>query len=305
MITTRPVNEQDKSPWSRRARSIPAMLGATTVGIIGLPFLAVGAVIIDLARGRWKLPTVRVALFVLHHAVNDSIEILLAPLLGLFEVLSVIGRQAGDGPLGADPGRLLAGFGTRQSSEASRRRYVHVQNVSLRVLACRAEQLLGLRIEIDTASLAALTRGPQLTLCRHVNVVDASLPALLHQRVGLRTRGVMMAELLADPGFDLIYPHARSVFIPRADGPAASAALTALTADLGDDLAVVLFPEGRLFRPGPSGCDSHSPASRTATPNVPIAWRVSVTSCRHDPAVSSRSRPRARRRHRHHRPHRT
>lgn len=214
------------SRWSRRARTIPTMLGATTAGIIGLPFLALGAVAVDLIRRRPKLPTLRVALFLLQYAVNDSAEVLLAPLLW-----------------------LMAGFGQRRSSDASQRRYRRVQAWSVAVLAHRAEQLLGLRIDIDSASLSALSPGPVITLCRHVNLIDASLPALLHQRLGQHPRGVIMAELLADPGFDLIYPHTGSVFIPRDDGQQARAILARLVHDLTIEDAIVIFPEGRLFRP--------------------------------------------------------
>ncbi len=37
-----------------------------------------------------------------------------------------------------------------------------------------------------------------IVLCRRVNIADASLPTLLYQRRRYRTRGVIVAELLAD-----------------------------------------------------------------------------------------------------------
>jgi 1-acyl-sn-glycerol-3-phosphate acyltransferase len=94
-----------------------------------------------------------------------------------------------------------------------------------------------------------ITPGPVIVHCRHVNIFDASLPSLLYQRLGYRTRGVIMAELLADPGFDLIYTRTGSVFIPRDNGPSARAMVRKLGQCVDTTTAVVIFPEGRLFRP--------------------------------------------------------
>lgn len=58
-----------------------------------------------------------------------------------------------------------------------------------------------------------------------------------------------MAEMLADPGFDLLYGRTGSAFITREDDPAARQAVARLAAGLTGQTAVVIFPEGRLFRP--------------------------------------------------------
>jgi 1-acyl-sn-glycerol-3-phosphate acyltransferase len=113
----------------------------------------------------------------------------------------------------------------------------------------RAERLLGLRLDVEPGANDSLTPGPVIVLCRHVNIVDASLPTLLYQRLGYRTRGVIMAELLADPGFDLIYRRTGSVFIPRDNGPQALQLLDRLQEGVDAATAIVIFPEGRLFRP--------------------------------------------------------
>src|SRR3954452_21007425 len=115
-------------------------------------------------------------------------------------------------------------------------------------MARRAERLLGVHLRADRDIDAVLTPGPVIVLCRHGNIVDASIPTLLCQRVGVHTRGVIMAELLADPGFDLIYRRTGSVFIPRNNGPEAVALLRNLTDGIDQRTAVVIFPEGRLFR---------------------------------------------------------
>ncbi len=214
------------SRWKRRSRTIPLILAATVVGVLASPAILAVAAVVDLTKGRFRVPTVRVALFLLQYGINDSVEILLAPIYW-----------------------ILAGLGTRLHQPTSIARHQRLQHWSIDVLARRAEHLLGLRLDIETDSMDALTPGPLIVLCRHVNIVDASLPALLYQRLGYRTRGVIMAELLADPGFDLIYPRTGSVFIPRDNGPEAIAMVREIGHSVDSTTAVVIFPEGRLFRP--------------------------------------------------------
>ena len=214
------------SRWKRRARTIPLMLGTTVVGVLASPAVLVIAATFDIAKRRFRLPTVRVALFLLQYGINDSIEILLVLVYW-----------------------ILAGFGSRLHQPASVARHERLQHWSIDVLARRAERLLGLRLDIDPASMALLTPGPVIVLCRHVNIIDASLPTLLYQRLGYRTRGVIMAELLADPGFDLIYTRTGSVFIPRDNGPEAISMIRDIGRSVDSTTAVVIFPEGRLFRP--------------------------------------------------------
>jgi 1-acyl-sn-glycerol-3-phosphate acyltransferase len=212
--------------WKRRARTVPAMLAITAAGILLCPILALVAATADVARRRYRLPTVRLLIFFLQYAINDSAEILLAPIYW-----------------------LLAGFGRTLSHPRSVRRHERLQAWSLEVLARRAERYLGLRLEIGPESSAVLRPGPVIVMCRHVNLVDASLPTLLYQRLGYRTRGVIMAELLADPGFDLIYGRTGSVFIPRDNGSHSREMLGRVGDGLDETSAVVIFPEGRLFRP--------------------------------------------------------
>ncbi len=220
------IAEPLASRWKRRARTIPLMLAATVVGVIASPAILAIAIGVDLAKRRFRLPTVRTALFILQYAINDSVEIVLAPAYW-----------------------VMAGCGTRLGQPASVRRHEQLQHWSIDVIARRAERLLGLRLDIDPDTAAALTPGPVIVLCRHVNIVDASLPSLLYQRLGYRTRGVIMAELLADPGFDLIYSRTGSIFIPRDNGPEARAMVCGLGHGVDSTTAVVIFPEGRLFRP--------------------------------------------------------
>lgn len=201
------------------------MLGATAAALVLAPVLVPAAAAWDVVRGRRRLPTVRAFLFVAQYLVNDSVEILLA------------------GPLW-----VLAGFGRRIHHPASQRRHARLQSWSIGVLARRADRLLGVRLDVPTADAARLAPAPAVVLCRHVSVFDASLPALLYQRLGYHTRGVVMAELLADPGFDLLYQRAGSIFIARDDDPAARDQASRVAADLDAGTVAVIFPEGRLAR---------------------------------------------------------
>lgn len=212
--------------WRRRAVTIPTVLAATAVAVFGMPLLVPVMVVSDVARRQARLPTVRVYLFLLQYLINDSLEIVLAPFLW-----------------------SLARFGKTLRSPRSRARHLAIQHWSVRTMADRAERLLGLPLELSETDAAKLTPGPVIVLSRHVSLFDASLPGFIAERLGLSVRGVIMAELLADPGFDLIYGRTGSVFISRDDGPAAVAAIEAMAADTDHNTAFVLFPEGRLFRP--------------------------------------------------------
>jgi 1-acyl-sn-glycerol-3-phosphate acyltransferase len=201
------------------------MLIMTVAAVVALPLIVAIATVFDLARARLRLPTARLSLFLVQYALNDSAEILLAPILW-----------------------VVAGLGTRLDSDASIRRHVRLQTWSLRLLARRAKQLFGLRVDASTESIRSLAPGPVIVLCRHVNLLDASLPSLLYEPLGYRVRAVVMAELLRDPGFDLLYGRLGSVFVPHDDAAAARAMITRLGDGDARDTAFVLFPEGRLFR---------------------------------------------------------
>ena len=220
------MNERFSSRWKRRAVTIPTMLAATALGMLALPLLVVVAAVFDIARLRRRLPTVRVLIFLIQYGLNDSAEILLAPIYW-----------------------IAAGFGTTLASPSSVDRHQRLQAWSLALLARRAEQLLGLRIQVDDAGWEALAGDPPIVLCRHVSIVDSSLPALLYQRLGFRSCGVIMAELLADPGFDLLYQRSGSVFVSRDNGPEAQETIAGLGRDARADTATIIFPEGQLFRP--------------------------------------------------------
>ncbi len=218
--------ESWSSRWKRRAKTIPAMLAATTVAIGTAPFAVPFLAIVDVVGGRRRLPILRVYGFVLQYLFNDSVEILFA------------------GPLW-----VMAHCGRSLDSEQSRRRHERLQAWSISSLARRAHQWLGITVSIDPASNDQLGGGPAIVISRHVHLFDSSLPSLLYQRRGCLARGVIMAELLADPGFDLLYQRTGSVFIVRDGAPDTTERLSPLGEGLNEHTVAVIFPEGRLFRP--------------------------------------------------------
>lgn len=200
------------------------MLAATVAATIAAPAAVIAAAVADLARSRRSLPSVRTFLFALQYVWNDTVEIVFAPLLW-----------------------IRAGFGATLGSSRSQREHERLQQWSILLLEKRARQLLGIRIE--TAQPTPPIDRPTIVICRHVSVFDSSLASLLFGPEGVHTRGVIMSEMLNDPGFDIIYQRLGSVFVPRDDGDSARQAIADMTADAPANTAFVIYPEGRLFRP--------------------------------------------------------
>jgi 1-acyl-sn-glycerol-3-phosphate acyltransferase len=201
------------------------MLGMTVLACAGMPFGVPLLALADLARGRGHVPSARMYLVVVQYLCNDTAEILAAPVLW-----------------------VAAGFGTRARRPASIARYERLERWSLRTLHHRAAQLLGVRLVVDGRD--QLVPGPVIVLSRHVHIADAAVPAYLYLvERNWHLRGVLMAELLADPGFDLIYQRSGHVFIDRSNPLAAQSLVAQAAADLDRDTALVIFPEGHLYHP--------------------------------------------------------
>ncbi len=227
-----PMNESGQSPKrssrsavvKRRLATVPAMLVSTLLAFITAPVVLPILAGADLLRLRRKLPMVRLYLFVLQYLFNDSTEVLLAPWLW-----------------------VRAGFGTTLDGAPSRRRHMSLQRWSGDILIRRAESLLGLRVEIERAEL--LDDRNAIVVSRHVNTLDCSLVgAVCLSDRQVQLRAVAMAELLSDPGFDLVYGRLGSVFADRHGGQSERDAIRELGERMDSDSVSVIFPEGRLFR---------------------------------------------------------
>jgi len=148
------TSESASVRWKRRAVTIPTMLGATAAAVLFSPAIVAGAVIYDVGRFRFRLPTLRLFLFVAQYVVNDSAEILLA-----------------------GPYWLAAGFGTHLHSLASIRRHERLQRWSIDVMARRADQLLGLTVDVDAEGAAALEEpGPVIVPVSYTHLCEDQYP---------------------------------------------------------------------------------------------------------------------------------
>jgi 1-acyl-sn-glycerol-3-phosphate acyltransferase len=219
------VFEDRTRRWRRRRATIPIMLGATAAAWIATPVAVPALALADWSRSRFHTPAARVYLVALQYLLNDTVEILAAPALW-----------------------IAAGFGTTLHSPASIARHEALQRWSLRTLQRRAARLVGVRLVVEGSE--ALEPGPVIVLSHHVHPIDAALPSYLYLvERRWHVRGVIAADLLADPGFDLIYQRTGHVFIDRADPATARTRIQHLAAGLDNRTALVIFPEGRLYRP--------------------------------------------------------
>jgi 1-acyl-sn-glycerol-3-phosphate acyltransferase len=154
---------------------------------------------------------------------------------------------------------IASGFGGRRlRSERYRRRHYTVMRWFLDVLFRGAGRVFGLRVDVsepspDAAELAARLTRPVIVLSRHAGPGDSFL--LVHQLLsvyGRRPRVVMKAAIQLDPGVDVVGNRLPNVFVRHrlAGEGLFTSQVARLAADLGDEDALVIFPEGGNWTPG-------------------------------------------------------
>ena len=154
---------------------------------------------------------------------------------------------------------VASGFGGRRlRSEPYRERHYAVMRWFLDVLFRGANRVFGLRVVIsepehDEAELAARLTRPVIVLSRHAGPGDSFL--LVHQLLSVydrRPRVVMKAAIQLDPGVDVVGNRLPNVFIRhrQAGEGLFTSQVARLAADLGDQDALVIFPEGGNWTPG-------------------------------------------------------
>ena len=211
--------------WSRRAASLPALGVVLIVGTALAPFWIMAGAIVDLVRGRWRLPTLRVATFVWQAVVIEAISMVTAFALWIV-------------------------FAGRISGAASQRAHSRMQWWWAGQIAAAGRRSVHLRFE--TTHDRPLTPGPVIAVGRHASYGDAILPALLFgtdRRMQLRY--VLAAGLAWDPCLDVFGHRLRNHFVDRgaADSSSDIDAIAMLVDGLGPNDAAVIFPEGRFFTP--------------------------------------------------------
>ncbi len=212
---------------ARRAVSLPFAFLAFPVLLVLSPVLIVLAVLADLVLAPRRFPSTRLFLAVTGYAFwTMSVQ------LAIFVVW------------------VWSGFGLRNWAPSTQRRWHGLTRFWLRKNISWLGPTLGYRV--DVTDLHHLHSGPLLVFARHESIFDALLPPrLVTESPDMVVRVLMMRELRNEPNLDMVAHRAPHHFVDRAadDPDAEIAAVGRLASDLPDDTAVVIFPEGRLFRP--------------------------------------------------------
>jgi 1-acyl-sn-glycerol-3-phosphate acyltransferase len=207
------------STFARRTASCTGVFVAAIVLLVTLPVWFTAALLIDVVRGRWRLPIARLLTFGLCWAWLESVAIVICAFLWAI-------RQAGN------------------------------RRLHYRLQAWWAAQLMGaLRVSTGIRVLhkvPALAPGPVVMLCRHASLADSLVSAWIVTSVGgLRPRYVLKRELLADPCLDIVGHRLPNHFLDRTavDGTGELASIAGLGAGLDASDIAVIFPEGTRSSP--------------------------------------------------------
>ena len=208
------------STFTRRLRTVPALLVAAVVLVLLAPIWLPLTIALDLVRGKWRCPVARLLAFAVCWSWLETVGVLVAAWMW------VRGRST-DIPA-----------------------HIRLQRWWALNLMRALQATTGLRIA--PPDLEAVRGGPAVMLCRHASLADSLLSAWVvvgHAR--MNTRYVLKRELLADPCLDIVGNRLRNHFLDReaTDGTVELAALRALSADMGPDDIAIIFPEGTRSTP--------------------------------------------------------
>ncbi|MGD0557134.1 MAG: 1-acyl-sn-glycerol-3-phosphate acyltransferase [Streptosporangiaceae bacterium] len=161
---------------------------------------------------------------------------------------------------------IASGFGGRMETKQYQARHYGLLRWFLGLVYGAAERVCGLQVtvrgpdddpETDGEPAAAngepaAARPPLIVLSRHAGPGDS--PLLVHYLLNVchrRPRIVMKASLQLDPGLDVVTNRLPNVFIGRKAGAGIfTEQISRLASSLGDDDALVIFPEGGNWTPG-------------------------------------------------------
>ena len=215
-----------QAKYRRRLKSVPALFVVFSLTWGLLPLLITVAISFDLIRRR-GLPHTRLTLFGAWWLAMELLGVITAFFLWIAF---------------APGGRLL--------NKRSQRSHSQLQSLWARSLAFGARYTIGLRWSV-IGSECLVPRGPLVVLARHGSQGDALLTAALLSREGRRLRFVLKKQLLADPCLDIVGHRIPNYFVNRDsfDNRDELTNISKLAKDIGDDEALVIFPEGTRFSP--------------------------------------------------------
>lgn len=184
------------------------------------PVWAVGSVLFDAVRRKWRLPTLRLLAFALAWAWIEIAGLLAA----LVFFLSGRGKN------------LRVHFGLQRSWAGS--------------LMSALRLTVGIRIVVENPEV--LRPGPILVLSRHASLADSLVSAYAMGNVaGLQPRYVLKRELMADPCLDIVGHRLPNYFLDRGSNNQSEElrGIARLGHDLGPNDVAVIFPEGTRANP--------------------------------------------------------
>jgi len=222
------------SRWVRRPLSL-LLVGALALAATTLPLLVVVAAVVSLGvPGRWR--PLRLLLFALAYLVLE--------VAGLTVALALW---------------LASGLGWKLRSPVFVRTHYRVLGVLLAAVDWTARLLFRVDVETDDGGWSPLDDGvagsprAMIVLCRHAGPGDSFLlvRTLLDRDHLRRPRIVLRDTLQLDPLVDVYLNRLPSAWIPRepAPGQDVAAAVGRLAAGMGDEDALLIFPEGGNFSP--------------------------------------------------------
>ena len=190
------------------------MFGAVALVVL-LPVWLPVAALVDLVRGRTRLPTVRLLAFAVCWTWLETVGVMVAAALWI----------------------------------AGQHRNQRAHFVLQRWWAARLMDALQFTtgVRVDAADASALSPGPAIMLCRHASLADSLLSAwVVTSSARMNPRYVLKRELLADPCLDIVGNRLPNYFLDRqsADSAGELAALRELASGLAEDQVAIIFPEG-------------------------------------------------------------
>jgi len=218
--------------WVRLPLSL-VLLAALAVAATTLPLLVVVAAVLSLGvPGRWR--PLRLLLFALAYLVLEVVGLAVALLLW-----------------------LASGLGVKVRSPAFQGAHYRVLRLLLAALDATARLLFRVDLETDGEGWSPLDDGvagspnAMIVLCRHAGPGDSFLlvRTLLDRDHRRRTRIVLRDTLQLDPLVDVYLNRLPSAWIPSrpAPGQDVTSAIGRLAAGMGDEDALLIFPEGANF----------------------------------------------------------
>lgn len=204
----------------RRLISIPALYVGGLLLVALLPVWLPVVVLVDLVRGRPRLPIARLLGFAVLWAITEIIGVSAAAIFWI----------------------------TGQSRRVSL--HFALQRWWAKRLMWALRVTCGVRVQVE--NVEALRPGPTVLLARHASLADSLVSAYaVTSGARLQPRYVLKRELLSEPCLDVVGNRLPNHFLDRGANDSAPelAALTALTAAMGADDIGVIFPEGTRANP--------------------------------------------------------